>query len=108
MSKNGNASYGTAVAGRKRRQTRSVTPRDGEVATPAIRRNNRSGDERSRSDVAYDGLLNILLSGELRPNDVIMERQIAERLKVSRTPLGEPLRRLEGQKLIPRQNVGFS
>jgi DNA-binding GntR family transcriptional regulator len=37
-----------------------------------------------------------------------MERQIAERLKVSRTPLREAMRRLEGEKLITRQNVGFS
>lgn len=108
MSKNGNATYGTAAAGRKRPRTRSVIPRDGEVPTPAIRRSKRSGEERSRSDVAYEGLLNILLSGQLRPNDVIMERQIAERLKISRTPLREAMRRLEGEKLITRKNVGFS
>jgi len=108
MPKNGNASYGTAAAGRKRRRTRSVTPRDGEVPAPAIRRSNRSGEGPSRSDVAYEGLLSILLSGELRPNDLIMERQIAERLKVSRTPLREAMRRLEGEKLITRKNVGFS
>jgi DNA-binding GntR family transcriptional regulator len=85
-----------------------VTPRDGEVPAPAIRRSNRSGEGPSRSDVAYEGLLSILLSGQLRPNDVIMERQIAERLKVSRTPLREAMRRLEGEKLITRKNVGFS
>jgi DNA-binding GntR family transcriptional regulator len=107
MSKNGNRNHGTAVAGRKRR-TRSLTQRDGEVRAPGIDPIGGSGEERSRKDVAYEGLLNILLSGELRPNDLIMERQIAERLKVSRTPLREAMGRLEGEKLITRQNVGFS
>jgi DNA-binding GntR family transcriptional regulator len=37
-----------------------------------------------------------------------MERQLAQRLKVSRTPLREAMGRLEGEKLITRQNVGFS
>jgi DNA-binding GntR family transcriptional regulator len=35
-----------------------------------------------------------------------MERRIAERLQVSRTPLREAIRRLEGEKLITRQNAG--
>jgi DNA-binding GntR family transcriptional regulator len=62
--------------------------------------------EPSRSESAYQGLLKILISGELRPNDVIMERRIAERLQVSRTPLREAIRRLEGEKLITRQSAG--
>jgi DNA-binding GntR family transcriptional regulator len=62
--------------------------------------------ESSRSEAAYQGLLKILISGELRPNDVIMERRIAERLQVSRTPLREAVRRLEGEKLITRQSAG--
>lgn len=66
----------------------------------------RRDDERSLSEVAYDGLLNILISGELRPNDVIMERRIAERLGLSRTPLREAIRRLEGERLIKRQSGG--
>jgi DNA-binding GntR family transcriptional regulator len=55
---------------------------------------------------AYDGLLAILFSGDLRPNDVIMERQIAQKLGISRTPLREAIRRLEGEKLLERQKGG--
>jgi DNA-binding GntR family transcriptional regulator len=55
---------------------------------------------------AYEGLLRILFSGELRPNDVIMERRIAEQLGISRTPLREAIRRLEGEKLLQRQSGG--
>jgi DNA-binding GntR family transcriptional regulator len=55
---------------------------------------------------AYDGLLAILFSGKLRPNDVIMERQIAQKLGISRTPLREAIRRLEGEKLLERQKGG--
>lgn len=55
---------------------------------------------------AYEGLLGILLSGELRPNDVIIERRIAEQLGISRTPLREAIRRLEGEKLLQRQPGG--
>jgi DNA-binding GntR family transcriptional regulator len=74
-------------------------------ATPG-RRKTADEQEPSRSESAYQGLLNILISGELRPNDVIMERRIAERLQVSRTPLREAIRRLEGEKLIIRQSAG--
>ena len=55
---------------------------------------------------AYEGLLGILLSGELGPNDVIMERRIAEQLGISRTPLREAIRRLEGEELLQRQTDG--
>jgi DNA-binding GntR family transcriptional regulator len=51
-------------------------------------------------------MLAILHSGELRPNDVLMERRIAERLGISRTPLREAIRRLEGEKLLLRQAGG--
>ena len=56
--------------------------------------------------MAYQVLMGILLSGALRPNDVIMERRIAEKLGISRTPLREAIRRLEGEKLLQRQKGG--
>lgn len=55
---------------------------------------------------AYEGLLGILFSGELRPNDVILERSIAQQLSISRTPLREAIRRLESEKLLQRQSGG--
>ena len=61
---------------------------------------------RSLGQRAYDLLLGILLAGELRPNDVVMERRLAEKLGISRTPLREAIRRLEGEKLLERQKGG--
>jgi DNA-binding GntR family transcriptional regulator len=61
---------------------------------------------RSLGQRAYDRLLGILFSGELRPNDVVMERRLAEKLGVSRTPLREAIRRLQGEKLLERQKGG--
>jgi DNA-binding GntR family transcriptional regulator len=66
----------------------------------------RSIHQRSLAHQAYDQLLSILHSGELRPNDLIMERRIAEQLGISRTPLREAIRRLEGEKLLQRQVGG--
>ena len=57
-------------------------------------------------DVAYECLLNMLRSGDLRPNDLVMERHIARKLELSRTPLREAIRRLEGEKILERQSSG--
>jgi DNA-binding GntR family transcriptional regulator len=58
------------------------------------------------SEVAHRSLMAMLLSGELAPNEVITERQLAEQLKVSRTPLREAIRLLEGAGLLKRQRTG--
>jgi len=104
MSRNSSISQVTATRSRKRRNKRPTKT----VGAAAINDGHgpRAEQEPSRSESAYQGLLAILISGELRPNDVIMERRIAERLQVSRTPLREAIRRLEGEKLITRQNAG--
>ncbi|MCU1313845.1 MAG: Transcriptional regulator, GntR family [Acidobacteriaceae bacterium] len=75
-------------------------------ATNRIPKASRVANDSSVSEVAYEGLLDFLLSGNLRPNDVVVERRIAAQLGVSRTPLREAIRRLEGEKLLSRQNGG--
>jgi len=88
--------------------------RERSVAVPPARRKpgtstakpGRSSHMRSLGQRAYDLLLGILLAGELRPNDVVMERRLAEKLGISRTPLREAIRRLEGEKLLERQKGG--
>ena len=50
--------------------------------------------------------IGMLLSGELAPNEVVTERQIALQLGISRTPLREAVRRLEGERLLERQRSG--
>lgn len=58
------------------------------------------------AELAYQSLMAMLLSGELAPNEVVAERQIAMRLGVSRTPLREAIRRLEGERFLERQRSG--
>lgn len=50
--------------------------------------------------------MGMLLSGELAPNELVTERQIALRLGISRTPLREAVRRLEGERFLERQRNG--
>ena len=58
------------------------------------------------SEIAHKALMGMLLSGELAPNEVVTERQIALQLGISRTPLREAVRRLEGERLLERQRSG--
>lgn len=58
------------------------------------------------SEVAHKAMMGMLLSGELAPNEVVTERQIALQLGISRTPLREAVRRLEGERLLERQRNG--
>ena len=52
------------------------------------------------SEVAHRALMRMLLEGELAPNEVVTERQIALKLGISRSPLREAVRRLEGQRFL--------
>src|SRR5262245_8720030 len=59
------------------------------------------------SELAYQSMMAMLLSGELKPNEVVAERQLALQLGISRTPLREAIRRLEGERLLERQRSGM-
>ncbi|MCI5074123.1 GntR family transcriptional regulator [Oricola sp.] len=61
------------------------------------------GAKPNLTEQVYDKLIQILISGELRPGDVIVERKIAERLNASRTPVREALGRLEAERLVFKQ-----
>ena len=61
---------------------------------------------RSLSDVAYEKLIYMIRDGELRPNDLIIETHLSRKLKISRTPLREAIRRLEGEKILEKQRSG--
>lgn len=60
-------------------------------------------DHPNRTESVYEMLLDLLIRGELRPGDVIVERKMAERLHASRTPVREALGRLEAERLIYKQ-----
>jgi DNA-binding GntR family transcriptional regulator len=55
------------------------------------------------TEQVYEQIIEILIRGELKPGDVIVERRMAERLNASRTPVREALGRLEAEGLIYKQ-----
>jgi DNA-binding GntR family transcriptional regulator len=65
-----------------------------------------AGNRQSLSEIAYERLSDMLRSRNLQPNDLINERRLALQLNVSRTPLREAIRRLEGEKILERQGSG--
>lgn len=60
-------------------------------------------DGTTLTEQVYEQLIDILIRGELRPGDVIVERRMAERLNASRTPIREALGRLEAEGLVYKQ-----
>lgn len=66
----------------------------------------RTPSEGSLSERAHRALMAMIVNGELAPNELITERQIAIQLGVSRTPLREAIRMLEGARLLERQRSG--
>jgi DNA-binding GntR family transcriptional regulator len=57
---------------------------------------------------AYLYLKNLILEGEYKAGDRLVERELAEKLKISRTPIREALFRLESQgfvNTVPRKGV---
>jgi len=77
----------------------------------AILRNKR-GDIRfleppnSISDQIYERLKKQILHGEIEPGERLMQNQVAENLRASRTPVREAFRRLEQDGLVERVPQG--
>lgn len=53
---------------------------------------------------AYDALVDLILSRELKQGEQIQERALAHRIGVSRTPLREAMHRLEGERVLERKS----
>lgn len=51
-------------------------------------------------DEVYSQLLNWIMEGALRPSEKVVDKELAEHLGVSRTPVREALRRLEDKELV--------
>jgi DNA-binding GntR family transcriptional regulator len=57
---------------------------------------------------SYDGLRNLILTYEIKPNDRLNELELAKRFGVSRTPIREALNRLVVEQLLGFEpSVGF-
>lgn len=65
-------------------------------------------DRPSLRDQVYDFVKEMIIMREIKPDEKINEEQLAERLRVSRTPIRETLCRLENEgivKVIPRRGA---
>jgi len=60
-------------------------------------------DVRSLRDLAYDDIRDAILSGALAPGQRVKERDVAEQMGISTTPVKEALRRLEQEGLVVSQ-----
>lgn len=57
-------------------------------------------ENRQLADRAHDAIQRAIVTGQLRPGEVLRDRALAERLGVSRTPVKEALVRLESSGLV--------
>ena len=64
------------------------------------------GEGQKLSGVAYGALLDMILRGAIAAGEPVTERLIAARLGMSRTPVREAVRRLEGEGTLQRQRSG--
>lgn len=85
-------------------QRRLITP----AADPAASGEDRAAIARSRSGDVYETLRNAILSGEIRPNEPLIEADLAASFGVSRTPIREALQRLAVEQLIIPRKRGWS
>jgi DNA-binding GntR family transcriptional regulator len=53
---------------------------------------------------AYDNLVDLILTRELKQGDQVQERALALKLGLSRTPLREAMHRLEGERILERKS----
>jgi len=60
-------------------------------------------DVRSLRDLAYDDIREAILTGVLPPGHRVKERDVAEQMGISTTPVKEALRRLEQEGLVVSQ-----
>lgn len=54
----------------------------------------------SMREEVYSTLLTWIMEGELRPGEKLLDKDLAEKMGVSRTPVREALRRLEDKELV--------
>lgn len=66
------------------------------------------GNKKSLSEQAYEVLKEAIITGELKPGQILIEEQLASQLVISRTPVRSAVRRLEADSLVeitPSKNI---
>lgn len=66
------------------------------------------GSGARRASEVFEKLRTAIVMGELRPNEPLIEADLAEKLEVSRTPIRESLQRLVADGLIVPRRRGWS
>jgi DNA-binding GntR family transcriptional regulator len=61
----------------------------------------------TRSDNVYEHLREAIVTGRARPNERLIEAELADRLQVSRTPIRESLQRLAAEGLVISRRRGW-
>lgn len=61
----------------------------------------------NRSSEVYEELRRAIVEGRIRPNERLIEAELAERLKVSRTPIREGMQRLAADGLVLSRRRGW-
>ncbi|MDP9028314.1 MAG: GntR family transcriptional regulator [Actinomycetota bacterium] len=61
----------------------------------------------NRSSEVYEALRQAIVEGEYRPNQRLVESELAERLEVSRTPVRESMQRLAADGLVLTRRRGW-
>lgn len=51
-------------------------------------------------EIVYEGLRKVIISGDIQAGERIVEKEYAEKLNISRTPVREALKRLEMENLV--------
>ena len=60
-------------------------------------------DYSSKSDIVARGIRELIRSGDLMPGSVLRQRELADRFRVSPTPVREALRQLETEGLVTNE-----
>lgn len=68
---------------------------------------NNPSNGNNRAEQAYVQLRSDIVHGVLRPNERLIEEEIAERLQISRTPIRESFKRLAAEGLIVNRRRGW-
>jgi DNA-binding GntR family transcriptional regulator len=78
------------------------------VVSPLERTSQRqSRSPHTRTTEVYEQLRTAIVQGTIRPNERLIETELAERLEVSRTPVRESMLRLAGDGLITNHRRGW-
>src|SRR4051812_11951844 len=79
-----------------------------EVRQVALKREERVVDPPANlATEVYEQLRRAIVEGSIRPNERLIEADLAERLEVSRTPIRESMMRLAGDGLIVAHRRGW-